>query len=250
MTEKMVLSTSLLVAYENIAFEPRKYQKTYKRLLKLLSLPYKTNKRQLVEAKNLGLNNTVYERLLPQLHRREDRDVSLEALAANTMFKVILTEDKNAELPYVYYDSSFMANQLTMSLSASQSRDSLIKYLQTLCATATKVTLCDNYLAQNWHNTQSLFNRVLPRHSLDIEFVETPEELNAIKNSTKITSEFAQSIFAEWRVTQSSRYANSHDRYLLIESPQGTVEVMLSSGFDHIWKSNPKEITCVFRERG
>ncbi len=230
-------------------FDPRQYQKKYKRLMKLISLPYKTNKKQLIEAQEQGLNSSVYDRLMPQLAQQGDRDASLEFLASKTILKVILTEDEKAALPYVYYKSSFLANQITVSLTATESRGDLIKYLQILCASATKITICDNYLAKGWDNTQSLFRAVLPRHKLVIEYVETPDHLGVAKNSTKVTDDFVKSIHSEWTATESTLYRGSHDRYLLIESPQGKVEVMISSGFDHIWKPDPKEITCVIREK-
>lgn len=249
MAEKMVLSTSLLLAYENVAFEPSKYQKKYKRLMKLISLPYKTNKKQLIEAKDDGLNQSVFERLMPQLQHQVDRDDSLELLASKTSLKIILTDDENAILPYVYYRSSFIENQITITLSPVESRVNFIKYLQMLCSSATKITICDNYLAQGWDNTNALFRAILPRHTLIIEFVETPDALGVVKNSTKITDAFVKSIFPQWTTSESALYGGSHDRYLLIESPQGNIEVMISSGFDHIWKANPKEITCVIREK-
>ncbi|EHD0106719.1 hypothetical protein ACE34Q_003744 [Vibrio alginolyticus] len=248
MAGKMVLSTSLLVAYENMAFEPHKYQKKYKRLMKLISLPYRTNKKQLLEAKAAGLNSSVYDRLMPQLQHLPDRNDSIEELASKTSLKVILTEDCEAVLPYVYYHSSFIANQITVSLGASDDRANLVKYLQMLSSCATKVTICDNYLAEGWGSTQSLFRAVLPRHKLDIHFVETPDILNVEKNSKKVTDTFAKSICTEWTVSTSSLYSGSHDRYLLIEASQGKVEVMVSSGFEHIWKANPKEVTCVVRQ--
>lgn len=249
MAEKMVLSTSLLIAYENMAFDPRQYQKKYKRLMKLISLPYKTNKKQLITAQAEGLSQSVFDRLIPQLQHQADRDDSLEVLASKTSLKVILTEDENAALPYVYYRSSFISNQITVSLDASENRDDLVRYLQMLCSSATQVTICDNYLAQGWDSTQSLFRAILPRHKLNIQFVETPDTLAVVKNSTKVTDGFVKSVCNDWTVSESTLYKNSHDRYLLIEAPEGNIEVMISSGFDHIWKANPKEITCVIREK-
>lgn len=249
MTEKMVLSTSLLIAYENMAFEPRQHQKKYKRLMKLISLPYKTNKKQLLEAKEQGLNQPVYDRLISPLLHALDRNDSLETLALNTTLKVILTEDEQAQLPYVYYRSSFISNQITVSLSASESRDELVKYLQILCSSATQITICDHYLAHAWDNTQSLFRAIFPKHTLDIQFVETPARLGVVKNSTRVTDHFIKSVCKNWSVSQSNLYESAHDRYLLVKTPQGNVEIMISSGFDHIWKANPKELTCVIREK-
>lgn len=247
MSEKMVLSTSLLIAYENIASNPRLYHKKYKRLMKVLSLPYKTNKKQLIEAKAQGLNDNTYQRLLPQLQHSADRDASLDILATNTQFKVILTEEENATLPYLYYRSPFLSNQLTINLTPTENREQIREYLQLLCSNATKVTICDNYFAEGWESTQSLFISILPKHSLKIEYVETPNSINAVKNSSKMTNDFVQGIHERWSISESPLYQGSHDRYLLIESPQGTVELMISSGFTHLWKANPKEVTCIIK---
>ncbi|KJF97405.1 hypothetical protein [Photobacterium leiognathi] len=250
MTEKMVLSTSLLIAYENVAFDNRRYQKVYRRLMKIISLPYKTNKKQLLEAQSQGLDNSVVNRLLPQMQHLSERDDSLEVLASKTRFKIILTDDEHATLPHVYYRSSFMSNEITIALKSTDSRSDLIKYLQMLCATATRVTICDNYLAQSWDNTQRLFRAVFPRSKLEIHFVETSTNLTSVvKNSTKVTDDFVKSIHNDWTVSESTLYKDSHDRYLMIETPQGNIEVMISSGFDHIWKASPKEITCIIREK-
>lgn len=119
-----------------------------------------------------------------------------------------------------------------------------------LCENASKVTICDNYFAQNWDNTKSLFHSILPKKELIIEYSEVATGITAKSNSSEITPIFAQSIHHEWKVRVSSnpKYTNCHDRYLLIESPEGKVEVLISSGFDHLWKANPKELTCIFRE--
>lgn len=248
MAGKMVLSDELLVAYENYALEPRRYNKKYKQLMNKLILPYETNKEQLVKAKALGLNDACYDRLLPIYAGSITKDYDLARLATTTSFKLILTTEQNQPLPYLNIKSTLTANNLTISLLATESRSDLVKYLEMICADATKITICDNYFAQNWANTQALFRTVLPRHRLNIEYVETSQTVNAVLNSTQITDAFATSVCPSWTVSPSTLYANSHDRYLKIESPSSKVEVMLSSGFDHIWKRNPKEITCVFRE--
>lgn len=247
MAEKMVLSTSLLIAYENVGFDYRTHHKKYKRLMKVLSLPYKTNIKQLVEAKESGLNDCAYQRLLPQLMRCNDIDADLDALAVQTSLNVILTEDENAVLPYLYFRSSFLNNELSIRLKPRDCRTNLIAYLQRLCSSASKITICDNYFGKNWPQTQSLFHSILPRHSLLIEYVETHQHLTVIKNSKMIILKSLNLICSHWRVEQSTLYTNVHDRYLLIESPQGKVEVMLSSGFSYLWNTN-KEITCVIRE--
>jgi hypothetical protein len=83
---------------------------------------------------------------------------------------------------------------------------------------------------------------------LGIEFVETPNSIQVIKNSVKMTQAYVENIYCDWTIKESTSYQGSHDRYLLIDSPEGKVEIMLSSGFGHIWKPDPKEITCVIRQ--
>ncbi|MGK0379119.1 MAG: hypothetical protein ACJA1Z_002943 [Patiriisocius sp.] len=244
----MVLSTKLLIVYENMLSNPRFYQKKYKKLMKKLVLPYLTNKRQLVEAKAEGLIETAYERLLPQLQSLPNRDYDLTALAATTSLKIILTEDVEVSLPYVNFKSKFLNNELTVSLTSVEDRRDLIKYLGILTSSARSITICDNYFASSWEHTCSLFQSVLPRHKLEIEFVETPDSIQVIKNSVKMTQDYVVDIYCDWTIKESNSYQGAHDRYLLIDSPEGKVEVMLSSGFGHIWHPNPKEITCVIRQ--
>jgi len=248
MAGKMVLSDELLVVYENFILEPSKYKKKYQHLMKKLTLPYETNKEQLVRAKALELNEMAYERLLPMHCNLPNKNDDLAQLAITTSLKLILTEDENAELPYLYYKSKFNSKELTFHFKRQDSRDSLVKYLVILCSNATKITVCDNYFAENWENTSSLFYSVIPRHKLVVEYVETSIDTVQVKNSQKITQGFLHSICLNWEIGASELYQQSHDRYLLIDSPEGRVEIMISSGFDHIWKEKPKEITCVFRE--
>jgi hypothetical protein len=241
---RMVLSTSLLIAYEN----REKYQKKYKKLMQKLSLPYLTNHKQLVEAKAQGLEIVDYERLLSQLANRDDATYDIEQLATLSSYKVILTDDENPQLPFVNYKKGLIDKTVSVHLKPEDDRSSLLKYLQLICSNATKIIVCDNYLASNWDNTKALFLSVLPRQNLIIEYVETPDDIQAIKNSQKITPQFISGIYQHWIVQENTEYAGYHDRYLKIYSPESNIEVMLSSGFDHLWKNNPKEITCVFRE--
>lgn len=240
----IVLETALLVEYLN-----HTGTKKYKKLLNKLSFPYSTNKKQWMEARALGLNDLTYSRILPMLMNEGEKDDSLEELASKSALKVILTEDPLKKLPYVHYKDGMIRNNITIKINANESRNDLKSYLELLCRGAHKVVICDNYFAKNWDNTKSLFYSILPRTKLIIEYAETPGSLSVVLNSTKITNQFVQGVYPEWRVQQTTytKYINCHDRYLLIEMPGHKIEILLSSGFDHIWRTNPKELTCVFR---
>ncbi|CAI1589909.1 TPA: hypothetical protein SML49_000089 [Serratia marcescens] len=247
MSYQMVLDTSLLVAYENMDDRNK-----VRRLHKKLVLPYLTNKKQWVAAKNSGMKITEqeYRHYLSMLSNQPESDDDLVTLASKSLLKIILTEDESLTLPYVHYKKGMVNNQATVTLTPSDDRTHLKAYLKMLCSNAKKVTICDNYFAQNWDNTCSLFHSILPRKTLAIEFSEVAAGINSPQNSSRINNDFARSIHPEWSVgiTTNQKFTNCHDRYLLIESPEGKIEVMLSSGFDHIWKTNPKELTCVFRD--
>jgi|GEM_PF-3516202 len=247
MSYQMVLDTPLLVAYENMDDKNK-----VKRLHKKLVLPYLTNKKQWVAAKAscLKISDAEYRQYLAGLANRPESDDDLITLASKSLLKIILTEDQNLPLPYVHFKKGMVNNQVTVTLSSSDTRTHLKTYFKMLCSNATKVTICDNYFAENWDNTCSLFHSVLPRKTLTIEFSEIAAGIAAANNSSKINNDFVHSIDPQWsvQITTNPKYTNCHDRYLLIESPEGKIEVMLSSGFDHIWKNNPKELTCVFRD--
>ncbi len=240
----MVLSTPLLIAYEN----REKYQKKYKKLMQKLAVPYLTNHKQWIEAEKQGLDVVDFDRIISQMANQNNFNDSIEKLATSSSYKVILTEEENVELPYVNYKDGLIDRTVSISLKPDEDRGELIKYLELMTSNATKVIICDNYLASNWDNTQALFRTVLPRHDLIIEYVETPDDVQATKNSEKITPHFVSSISDKWTVRKSVEYEGHHDRYLKIFSPDNNIEIMLSSGFDHIWKNNPKELTCVFRQ--
>ncbi|MDA5479694.1 hypothetical protein PGS49_03335 [Yersinia intermedia] len=245
MLGKMVLDDSLLVVYENA-----KQSKKFKLLMRRFSHPYATNWRQWNDATNIGLNIPSHTQTLAQLAQRPEKNDDLVTLASKTTFKIILTEDENKLFPYVYYKSKMVTKSIIFSLSSTDSRQALVTYLQMMCANANKITICDNYFAQNWEVTKALFYQVLPRQELLIEYAEAAAGIDVTRNSENITNDFLHSICKSWstKLTNLPKYSNCHDRYLLIESQGSKIEVMLSSGFDHIWKINPKEITCIFSE--
>ncbi|WP_236475005.1 hypothetical protein [Escherichia coli] len=119
MSYQMVLDTSLLVAYENMDDKNK-----VKRLHKKLVLPYLTNKRQWIEARNLGLKmpELEYRQYLSMLASQPESDDDLVTLASKSLLKIILTENDNLSLPFVHYKKGMVNNQVTVTLSPTDNR--------------------------------------------------------------------------------------------------------------------------------
>ncbi|MCU6236789.1 hypothetical protein KWH75_06865 [Morganella morganii] len=245
---KIVLDDDLLCHYL-----AGKKTKKYKNLMKKYIFPHATNFKQLskviTENKELNKQNQ-FGSLLSQMANESYNNDDLELLASKTTFKIILTTDKEKKFPFIHYENYSVNNRLTFNLSPTDSRTILTKYLQELCCEAKRVVICDNYFASNWVHTESLFLSILPRKNLNIEYAETMPQTSTTLNSQFITPGYVSSVWPGWAVSSTTelKYLNCHDRYLLIESSSGRIEVMLSSGFSHIWHPTPKEITCVFNE--
>lgn len=245
MLGKMVLDNSLLIAYEN-----KKKSKTFKLLMRKFTHPYATNWKQIKAALKEGLELPNHVQILSQMAQLPESNDDLITLASKTIFKIILTEDSSKAFPYVHFKNDMVNKNIVFSLSSTDSRQDLISYFGMMCSNATKITICDNYFSENWMENNKLFYQVLPRRRLHIEYAEVASGISARANSSEITNTFLHTICTDWTSSVSAlqKYSNCHDRYLLIESPGSKIEVMLSSGFHHLWKANPKEITCVFTE--
>jgi hypothetical protein len=97
-----------------------------------------------------------------------------------------------------------------------------------------------------------LFDHILPKTPLLIEVVGLGKGTSG--KSGRNRRQRIAAIKGKCNVWEVERYSGTeyskdknHDRYLLITTPNGSYEVMLSSGFIYLWKQN-KEITCVIRE--
>ncbi|ELA7286602.1 hypothetical protein Q9885_001699 [Vibrio parahaemolyticus] len=175
---------------------------------------------------------------------------SLEDLAKLSKYRIILTSDtsKNS-FPYLNVNSPNVELNYSKNCTSNVSRNDLLDHIKSLCVDANKIVICDNYFFSEWGKngaitTELLFDTILPKKPLDIEFVSYGQKTRARKP-------YIEAKHSEWTIQgyNRKRYSreNNHDRYLVIEKPNHSIEVMLSSGFLYLWKLD-KEINCVFRE--
>lgn len=150
---------------------------------------------------------------------------SLEELAKDkTWYKIILCDD-NSEYPYVNVvePSEKFEMDLTISFRDQESRTKAILHLKELCSKARKVTIYDKFFCNDYFNDNvSLLSQIIPRHPLSLAI--------ACENLTDSDISLLQRINSEWTVLRVP-HSGFHDRYVWIDD---SIEVVLSSGFDHL----------------
>ncbi|MDD9156863.1 hypothetical protein PVK64_11825 [Aliivibrio sp. S4TY2] len=174
---------------------------------------------------------------------------TIEELAKDSKYKLILTADSSKDsYPYLNINNPNIELNYSKTCQASVDRADLIEHLKSLCENADKVTICDSFFFSDWNvqgalTTEKLFDDILPKKILTIEFV-------GYGTKTRQRKPYIEGKHVEWTMEgyQGERYSlnSNHDRYFIIHKPNSTIEVILSSGFIYLWK-NTKEITCVLR---
>ncbi|PQJ59210.1 hypothetical protein BTO01_20445 [Vibrio jasicida] len=176
--------------------------------------------------------------------------ITIEELAKKSQYHLVLTADATkTKYPYLNINNKNIELNYSKTCLKGESRDEMVEHLTSLCADAIKVTICDNYFfATPWSSslptTEKLFDHILPKKSLTIQFVSNSKSVKA--HETLIKTKHSGWSVSKYNGTCYS--PQNHDRYLIIDKPEKSVEVMLSSGFIYLWKTE-KEITCVFREK-
>ncbi|MEZ8616022.1 hypothetical protein AB6D33_09225 [Vibrio splendidus] len=174
---------------------------------------------------------------------------TLEELAKKSKYHLVLTADETkTKYPYLNINKKNIELNYSKTCLKGNSRAEILNHIKSLCEDATKVTICDNYFfTPAWsnvgHTTEKLFDDIIPKNTLNIQFVS---ERKPVKDHIP----HVKAKHSDWCVSINSGAgysSNNHDRYLIIEKSNQSIEVMLSSGFIYLWKDN-KEITCIFRE--
>jgi len=249
----VVLDDQLFVEYFKFKNGLCKDQLLLQNLLSNLKMPFITEPCQTLRCFNKL--DTAEKDIFPAefLHAALSRGSlttqSLEELALKTKYHLILTADEDKEtFPYLNINKPKIELNYTSSFEVNHSRDILREQIKALCSDAVKVIICDNYFFSSWeeppYSTELFFDDLLPKKKLIIEFVQYG------KNTKQKRKPSIESKFKDWSVTKYSGgcYSKSnHDRFLVIEKPSQSIEVMLSSGFLFLWKDT-SEITAVFRE--
>lgn len=251
----VVLDDQLFVEYFRFKKGLSEDQLLLQNLLSNLKMPFITEPCQTLRCyKSLDTREQKQEIFSPELlhailSRGSQSVLSLEELALKTKYHLILTTDKSKEtFPYLNINNPKIELNYTSTIAISQPRTKLREQIKALCSDATKIIICDNYFFSEWDNptkcTELLFDDLLPRKELIIEFVQYGTKISRNRKP------LIESKCNTWKVTGygGTNYSKSnHDRFLVIEKPSQSIEIMLSSGFLYLWQHS-RELTAVFKE--
>lgn len=154
---------------------------------------------------------------------------SLEDLAQNTTYKIILCTDKN-HYPYVNINGDKIENNLTACFFKRENRQKAIEHITALCRKAKNISIYDKYSFLNGANIE-LLKSILPLKELSITY-----------DSQYINVVALQEYCAKWTFIDRT-LPEYHDRYLVVDDK---IEIILTSGFDYLIR-NEKEFTYIVR---
>ena len=213
----IVLSDELFKQYYDFKSKQNFDEKKVKAMLHYFKDKLYTNLRQYelhgIEPDNKSLKN--------QLAHSSNKKKSVEDLAKETIYKIVLTTDRDT-FPYVNVLSGKdkIENCLYGGYDNGENRTKAIEHIKAVCEDARKIVVYDNYFDQVPDNVNTLIG-LLPRHRLD---------LHCYKITTAQEARL-KSAYADWNVIRETRDEKKHDRYLVVDD---NVEILLSSGFDHL----------------
>lgn len=245
---EIVLCDSLLKLYldfKNGNSFNTKEKKTLEQLLAYYK-PHQTNKDQYDRIK-VQMDSA----LEAQLQAAGFNGLNERDLAKKTKLKLILTDAKSAyAYPYVNIDG---CDSLKMNFTGTfkqKPRSKCIAHLTALCENARNVTIYDKYLCDPQKINSGLLDQVF--HLLGNN---AKANIEVLLSPTYFSNHYAAA--KAWWTQKKVNYpgltatfnqvdpsANFHDRYMKISSPTGTIEVLLSSGFDYLFQS-AKDFTYV-----
>lgn len=165
---------------------------------------------------------------------------TLEDTALDTVHGIILTR-KTTNLPYVNIHDPDIDTNFSITVTAGQSRNSIVHHIAKLAKKAIKLHLYDKYLDSKFKKIP--FVDLLQYTSADIVCHGENKKM-----ARELRKYLARNHVQKTVIHVSHSYHTMHDRYLIIEYPTHSYEIILSSGFEYLF-SDRKEITCVFRKK-
>lgn len=170
-------------------------------------------------------------------------DDSLEQLTKNTIYKIILSKDKNY-FPYVNIIKDTIENNITASFNKSQERDKAKAHLKDMFKGAKSLFIYDNYLCNNQESFEAFAKECFPKKILNI-FYPNEEKIQFTQNLCSNLKKICNN----WQIKENEdpiikQYNGLHDRYIIIDRK---IQIILTSGIDNLMNIE-KDFTYIIRE--
>lgn len=191
---------------------------------------------------------------------------SLEQLSLLTRLKIILCEN-DSEYPRVNINGLNAGEIIESNYTGTFDkvpREKCLNHLRALCKDALSVLICDKYLyvykdgspddckQRSLERVTNIMHAINPSTSCRVDFIDFYYDNNPRKNEFNnspfklVIDQLKQSYPSVDRRRYNGSKSDVHDRYMLIESNQGKMKVLFSSGFENLF-DDTKDMTYIVR---
>lgn len=176
---------------------------------------------------------------------------SIETISKGTIYKVILSSQKNINFPYISIYDDEIENNFTATFLSGKSRQKAKEHLKALLENAKYIFVYDVNLFKNnvWKSFIDFAQQCFPNKQLNIFY---PQSIVAGQNIqsqcsqiTKIGGKSSNKNLWSFKVDNTHQnFTNLHDRYLIIDNK---IEIILTSGIDNLI-DDFKDFTYIVRQ--
>lgn len=175
-----------------------------------------------------------------------DFNKSLEQLANETIYKVILSQ-KKSNFPYINIYGDEIENNLTATFLKQDKKTKAKEHFKALFNSAEALYIYDKYLNKNQDSFKKFAKECFPKRRLNIFY---PSE-NSLHFSQELCSDL-KSICEDWQIKQNpdntinNDYNELHDRYIIVDRK---IQIILTSGIDNLMGTGElaKDFTYIIR---
>lgn len=176
---------------------------------------------------------------------------SIETISKGTIYKVILSSQKNVNFPYISIYDDKIENNFTATFLSGKSRQKAKEHLKALLENTKYIFVYDVNLFKNnvWKSFIDFAQQCFPNKQLNIFY---PQSIVAGQNIqsqcsqiTKIGGKSSNKNLWSFKVDNTHQnFTNLHDRYLIIDNK---IEIILTSGIDNLI-DDFKDFTYIVRQ--
>ncbi|WP_276951314.1 hypothetical protein [Helicobacter rodentium] len=195
--------------------------------------------------------------ILSQLFGKGDYspNSSLEELSNKTLYKVILSQNKN-NFPYVNIFNDRMENNLTATFNKNEERTKAKEHFKALFCNAKTIFIYDNHLCDNQGSFKKFAEECFPKQKLSIFYPPSsciPKKIRTnFISAIKILCAELKKICEDWNIKENldgeinNSYNELHDRYIIVDRK---IQIILTSGIDYLIDTS-KDFTYIIRKLG